>query len=110
MIIDAKRASYLQAAVKAVEEGSVPDVYLTATCTECGEEQYYDDGSHVLLVQTGPEDLPQSDGFIVLIGCEGYLLLNPNWFGIDAPNWQDWTVEDEGTKLMRPITIKGYND
>ena len=93
MIIDAKRAQYLAAAVKALDEGSINIDYRTATCTECGEEQYYDDGSHVLYVERGPEEVPQSDGFIVVIGCEGYMLFNPNWFGIDAPNWQDWRVQ-----------------
>lgn len=33
-----------------------------------------------------------ADGF-VLVGCEGYHVINPNVIGMENPNWHDWHEE-----------------
>lgn len=57
--------------------------WLTEECTECGtslrtasEARFRRD--HVLL------------GRFVIVGCEGYWLVNPNAVGIPSEAWNDW--------------------
>jgi hypothetical protein len=55
--------------------------YLTTTCPECGTQPAPGYDQHVL-----------SCGEHVLIGCEGYFVVNPNLVGLNRPLWDDWTV------------------
>jgi len=50
--------------------------YLSPICPECGQVPEAADGIHVVL------------GAAVVIGCEGYWVINPNAVGIPKPNWQ----------------------
>lgn len=92
MKIDLSQANYLKAAIEAVT--SDPDRvsrWMSDICSECCEpvEQFgYAEDSHVFLERE--ESTP-----VVLIGCEGYLMINPNVLGIIKPNWQDWMTELE---------------
>jgi hypothetical protein len=56
--------------------------WLTMICPECGIDVLEDEvdavDHHVML---GP---------FVIIGCEGYLVVNPNVVGIFRMNWHDW--------------------
>ncbi len=70
-------AEYLARARAAIAAGSA-DVapYLRATCTECCEVGRAGDGEHEM---AGP---------YVIVGCEGYRLVNPKVLGLSAPHWQ----------------------
>jgi hypothetical protein len=50
--------------------------YLSPTCPECGHSAPPDDGAHVVL------------GNAVVIGCEGYCVIDPNAVGVPRLNWQ----------------------
>lgn len=55
--------------------------WATNVCPECGEEIISDDDTdefHILFWGN------------VLIGCEGYWVIDPNELGIDSPNWNPW--------------------
>lgn len=60
-----------------------PEVLKWATniCPECGEEISEENGneeSHILFWGN------------VLIGCEGYWVIDPNSLKINSPNWEPW--------------------
>jgi hypothetical protein len=50
--------------------------YLSPICPECGQLAGPEDGVHIVL------------GAVVVVGCEGYWVINPNVVGIPSPNWQ----------------------
>lgn len=72
---------YVKAALHALAAGD-PTIapWLTDRCPECGDRPA--DPAHHVLYQS-----------LVLVGCEGYHVINPNALGLDAPNWCDWTEE-----------------
>jgi hypothetical protein len=72
-----KRTRYLAAVVTALMRND-PAVqpYLSPVCPECGQLPEPEDGIHIVL------------GAAVVIGCEGYWVINPNVIGIPSPNWQ----------------------
>ncbi len=84
MLIDTKSAVYVLAVAAAVG-GLRPEV-LTDQCPECGtilgrlEHDYH-------LVVPMPDADPKGREVAVIIGCEGYWVVNPALVGIDAPNW-----------------------
>ena len=70
---------------------------LTTTCPECGvdfadADDAHNDDLHIIMAST-------IDTFAVVVGCEGYFVVNPNLVGIDAPNWSD------GTALGDEVTV-----
>lgn len=72
---------YVAAARRAIDNREPAiEKWLTTKCTECGAEPDEGDAEHIFT----------AEGYI-LIGCEGYWIINPNALGIDRPNWDDWT-------------------
>jgi hypothetical protein len=72
-----ERAAYLAAVIRALlRRDQALQPYLSPVCPECGQVPGQDDGDHVVL------------GAAVVIGCEGYRVINPNVVGIPSPNWQ----------------------
>jgi hypothetical protein len=53
--------------------------YATRICDDCSEIQTAADGNHVVY-----RDL-------LIVGCEGYRHLPPQFLGLDGSNWEDWT-------------------
>jgi hypothetical protein len=51
-------------------------------CPECGEDTPAESDYNA--------DHVYADNGVLLIGCEGYHVQDPNSFGIAAPDWQDW--------------------
>jgi hypothetical protein len=89
MIFDKKTATYVLAVVTAHESGSIPTGALTTVCPECGETSNEFDSFHtVMSVNPGPE--LTSSGVYIIIGCEGYWVVNPNLVGIVSKTWTDW--------------------
>lgn len=96
--LDVSVARYLLAVAEwaADPKPRTVDVVLAEGCTECGEaidnmapgERQF----HVIAKKDGVE--------FVVIGCEGYWMLNPSAVGIHAPNWQAW-YGDEDEKLSK---------
>jgi hypothetical protein len=71
------RTRYLAAVITALmRRDPAVQPYLSPICPECGKVPEADDGIHVVL------------GTAVVIGCEGYWVINPNAVGIPRPNWQ----------------------
>lgn len=72
-----ERTAYLAAVVRALmRRDQALEPYLSPICSECGQMPEPEDGDHVVL------------GAAVVIGCEGYWVVNPNVVGIHRPNWQ----------------------
>jgi hypothetical protein len=94
MLFDTRTAQYLADVVKLVTTPQPPDVmeklrpYLTNRCTECGEiiDIFDGYGGHAVVA-----DGQDGTGAYVVIGCEGYHLINPALIGRPSDTWQDWT-------------------
>jgi len=56
--------------------------HLTTQCTECDTE--------VATMSPRSATLHRIYRGYVLVGCEGYLTIDPRTMGLDMPNWQDW--------------------
>lgn len=101
------RDAYITSVFKAVNgrDGIHPEVarYLTDRCTECGRVIGLFDDGHVVI--------ERPDGrTAVIVGCEGYRIVNPNVVGINAPNWSDWNGNEpvplEPVGVMDPSTYR----
>lgn len=77
---------YLTKVRTAAHEGSLDPsrVHLSQKCPECDRCPAICDPDHVM-GYSGP------NGWFVLVGCEGYWVLDPNEFGIERPNWSPLT-------------------
>jgi hypothetical protein len=76
---------YVRRVTEAIKVGD-PSVtpYLTRICPECDEEPARSRWPHTVDV----------NGF-VLVGCEGYWVVDPNVLGLDRPNWSGDDPYDE---------------
>lgn len=95
MIITRELATYLEAVTVAVTMQGKTEIPLTTTCPECGVDLELDDtdAEHMLIKTT-------SDTVAVVVGCEGYWVIDPALVGVGylAPNWSDGTaLGDEAT-------------
>ena len=98
MIISLETADYLKRAVDTITAGKV-EIPLTDTCPECGDKLdswlAASDEAHLVMQTT-------SDTYAVLVGCEGYWVINPGLIGLPRGMWQDWTdnpLGDEATGI-----------
>jgi hypothetical protein len=85
-------ALYLAQYLLASRKGDNPArPWQTTICPECGEipTQNRMGGLNGDMPYTHILD---ADGF-VLIGCEGYWVINPNVINTYSPNWHDWHEE-----------------
>ena len=76
--------TYITAVDEAVQSGRYEGP-LTTRCPECGTrfhdlDEAYEDSEHIIMTTT-------SDTMAVLVGCEGYFVVDPNGVGIPSPNW-----------------------
>lgn len=74
-------AAYVTAVAQAMRSNAPLGRWLTMHCTECGTAPGQDDDEHVII-----------DGYVI-IGCEGYWIVNPATVGFDLEGWDDWTEE-----------------
>lgn len=72
-----------------VQRGNPGSIPTTSICPECGanfdawvDAMTDNDGAHIVLQLSG-------DVFAVVVGCEGYYVINPALLGLGAehPNW-----------------------
>lgn len=70
--------------------------YLTDRCPECGEKivGVMDDGTHTWVSSGLDPSTGEGPSTYVVMGCEGYLVINPTVVGLPRDNWQDWTTDD----------------
>lgn len=83
-----REQEYLDAAAKALEaEQEDIKQYCFTWCPECQVTvpRKEDDPEFYRIHKTYETEWD----IFVLIGCEGYWVINPNLLGIDAPNWFD---------------------
>jgi hypothetical protein len=82
MNIDMKSARYIINAIAAIDdENALIETHIGNYCPECDENinsLAINEDAHILY-----------DGKL-LIGCEGYFLINPNLLGIYSPQWSFW--------------------
>jgi len=76
--------AYAEAVDAALQAGRITGP-LTTRCSECGWDfadldEAHEDTEHIIITTA-------SDTTAVIVGCEGYFLVNPNLVGIDSPNW-----------------------
>lgn len=85
--------------VKAVDAGVIAGKVIgpfTTTCPECGDafpdaDAIHKDEYHIFVTLT-------SDTFAMVVGCEGYFMVNPDSVGIHCPGWTgDDALGDEVT-------------
>jgi hypothetical protein len=81
--------TYVRACAAALRDRTLSVYDITAVCPECQEYAEPGDGAHI----TAPAGIV--DGIAVLIGCEGYHVINPARVGQDASGWEDWRPIDE---------------
>ena len=80
---NAEMAAYLEA-VNATLSKPGHSVMTTTRCTECDmdlSEMTAETLSHWVMLDAARGE------YVVVIGCEGYWLVNPNDVGIHSPNW-----------------------
>jgi len=87
-----KVTAYAEAVDAALQTGKL-DGPLTTRCPECGSDfadldEAYEDTEHILVATT-------SDTIAVVVGCEGYFVIDPNLVGIPSPNWTADALGDE---------------
>lgn len=92
MIMDYRLAMYLMGVEGALEDGRIPAKYLINTCPECGSTftTWTDATSDLHIVINIANDW-EPKKYAVIVGCEGYWVINPEVVGVDASNWEDWT-------------------
>jgi hypothetical protein len=81
---------YAETVTDALTDGRI-NPPLTTRCPECGSDfadldEAYEDTEHIIVLTT-------ADTTAVLVGCEGYFMVDPNLVGIDSPSWQDWNKD-----------------
>lgn len=87
-LMDVKSAHYAYVVARAIEMrgGSTEGIKVTITCPECDQPTNYwgatDTGDHLVLA------LPNGQ-HMLLIGCEGYWIVDPGSVGLDRGNWTD---------------------
>lgn len=79
---------YAAGAQAALHMDLIPSQYLTTTCPECGDEVTNDITAHVVIID-------REETQFVIVGCEGYWVINPEIIGMDREGWSDWTAGDE---------------
>lgn len=80
---------YVRACAAALRDRTLTVYDITSVCPECREYVDSSDPAHV----TAPAGIV--DGIAVLIGCEGYHVINPARVGLDDTGWEDWRPIDE---------------
>ena len=70
--------------------------YLQTVCPECSHPIRPDDAEHAMI---GPN---------VVIGCDGFLMVDPNLLGIHAPQWIDW--RPDFTRSAVESTLKEFTN
>jgi rRNA maturation protein Nop10 len=84
MLIDTNNALYVLAVAAAIP--NLPPEALTDQCPECGSVQTFMQHDYHLVVRM-PDTDPEVRKVAVVVGCEGYWVVNPALVGIDRPNW-----------------------
>lgn len=92
--VDAARAfptdqRYVRACAAALRDRTLTVYDITSVCPECREYVDSSDPAHI----TAPAGIV--DGIAVLIGCEGYHVIDPGRVGLDNTGWEDWRPLDE---------------
>lgn len=98
MILDYNTTHYVMSVQGALEDGDrIDPKYLTDRCPEClGRVTWLDTGNHLVVpvkeYPTHPFRVQANDWDVyVVIGCEGYWVVNPESVGVPSRTWQDWT-------------------
>lgn len=97
---------YAEAVTDALTDGRI-NPPLTTRCPECDSDfadldEAYEDAEHIIVLTT-------ADTTAVIVGCEGYYVVDPNLVGIDCPNWEPWMTNETGGTLPQGATNdKGY--
>lgn len=99
MIVTLELATYLDKVTKAIDSGK-GDIPLTNRCPECGEKI----DTYLSAAGGDPHLVMQvtSDTFAVLVGCEGYWVVDPAQIGMPNPMWQDWAKDEPVCVLNAP--------
>lgn len=80
---DARDLLFLTMVQDAIDK-PVHDVKTTDKCTECDQaigDQYFQTADHWYLYDR------QRGEHVIVIGCQGYYVINPNAVGINDPKW-----------------------
>jgi hypothetical protein len=89
-----ERDAYVAGIVAALRAGRVPGDAITDTCPECGDTPQRTTGGRCTdghVVALAPEGRYGADhGLAVLVGCEGYFVIDPTHAGVPIGGWEDW--------------------
>lgn len=112
MLIDTETARYLVAVGTALEANHLTTADLTVVCPECNEvlETRFADGSHI--VMDTPHIMDEDAGyesFALVVGCEGYWLIDPAKVGLPRGNWMT-PEECQGVTDNPPVDMPTLAD
>lgn len=86
MQINLREARYILAVVQAIVQETLPVEARTNECPECTgtilPADFAAQRDHLVWVSQAGDEV------VVIIGCEGYWVVDPALVGIDSPNWQ----------------------
>ena len=103
MIIDTRGAEYVMAVAAAA--AGLRAGHLINICPECGGQQGRLDNDNHLVVAVAD---PHPGEVAVVIGCEGFWVVDPKLVGIDSPNWQDW--RENAAQRWHEIEVENDED
>jgi len=84
-IIDTNTAQYLLAVVSRLDQGTLhPDANRAAVCPECYDDVSNHPGDHLVWRDR------TAHTNVLLVGCEGYWVIDPNLVGITSAAWNDY--------------------
>ena len=91
--------AYVNAIAELLNAGTLPaTASRTNYCPECGTDLMTPDDFYMDHVVWRDESAPYAPNLmypdpVVIVGCEGYWVIDPAVVGIDSPNWSDWRAD-----------------
>lgn len=85
MNVTLRMTEYLAKAVDALENDRLGSEWKSDGCPECGEVVEFGQsyaGDHLIWRDT------KAGQDVILVGCEGYFVINPEILGLDPEAWQ----------------------
>lgn len=61
--------------------------WVSHICPDCLEVPRRGDIDHITMENAGPD--------VIIVGCDGTWVVNPNAVGVEVPGWEDWSKPSE---------------
>lgn len=85
---------YMAKVVAALVEGTLLAYDRTNRCPECEEVvEPLNPSGHMIWVSRSPSERTTVDDVVIVIGCEGYWVVDPAAVGLPRNQWQDYRMQ-----------------